>query len=86
MWRSQWLFQSSPVQVGRALDLEPIPGGPADQFQSSPVQVGRALGRAAGGILVECRFQSSPVQVGRALPKISIIHHVKTSFNPRPSR
>ena len=60
-------FQSSPVQVGRALAAKEGDATGFKWFQSSPVQVGRALVMSAQKYAEVIEFQSSPVQVGRAL-------------------
>ena len=82
------MFQSSPVQVGRALNDLPDRYAGIYQFQSSPVQVGRALDplQIRRGRLIQ--FQSSPVQVGRALDLAGtdIVEQLVVSILARPGR
>ena len=66
--KKRWLFQSSPVRIGRALKGILARVATEPQFQSSPVRIGRALLMLLSLMFRRLRFNPRPSALdGRSL-------------------
>ena len=81
----QTLFQSSPVQVGRALSAVRSTDRPCSLFQSSPVRVGRVL--LESGLSERHVYVSILTRPGWTGARVRRrrLHAVHLRFNPHPS-